>query len=229
MRPSRPRVIAQPAAGEFRNWAFPAVVADGVAPAAAEPPPRAEDLAALREEARRAGHAEGHAQGHSAGHAEGLRAGRADAAEQLGAERARLQALVAALAEPLRALDAAVEADIIALALAAGGALARRELQHDPSALAAIVHEAVALLPGAARAARVRVHPDDLELLAGDEALAAMLVADATVTPGGCHVDSDLASVDAGMTARRQALIDALAELPDDRATPTDVDPEPNP
>jgi flagellar assembly protein FliH len=64
---------------------------------------------------------------------------------------------------------------------------------------------------------RVRVHPDDFELVqegAGREleAREAQLIPDAEVARGGVKVDADIASVDATIATRWQQAVSAIGQ-----------------
>jgi flagellar assembly protein FliH len=71
----------------------------------------------------------------------------------------------------------------------------------------AVAQEAIDTLLLTARHVTVRVHPDDHPLVAqgaGEvlQARGARLIGDASVTRGGCLVDSDIASVDGSVVNR---------------------------
>ena len=80
----------------------------------------------------------------------------------------------------------------------------RRELKQQPQITAALVKEALELASGNADI-QVRMHPDDLTALGSHvEALTrevarqgtAKIVADATISPGGCRVETRFGAVD---------------------------------
>jgi flagellar biosynthesis/type III secretory pathway protein FliH len=92
-----------------------------------------------------------------------------------------------------------LEENLVALATAVARHLVQRELRADPQAYQALVHEAVTSFPPD-QAVRVRIHPEDLAMLAGlgdgkvpgDEAHGgreARWISDADVAPGGCIVE----------------------------------------
>ncbi|MCS6946771.1 MAG: FliH/SctL family protein [Steroidobacteraceae bacterium] len=133
---------------------------------------------------------------------------------QADALRAELRAKVDAVdrllqqaARPLRAMDHEVEAEMAALALAIGKQLARRELRIDPTQVAAIVRETVALLPIGARQVRVTLHPEDAAVLRAALAPAGSdraweLLEDPVMTRGGCRIDSEFSRIDARFESR---------------------------
>jgi flagellar assembly protein FliH len=130
----------------------------------------------------------------------------------------RLDSIVQQLAQPLKALDAEVEKQLLQLALAVGQQLARRELTADPAQVVAIVRECLEQLPIGARDVRVHLHPQDgacvrERLAAPGDARAWSLVDDPTLARGGCVVRSDVSQIDARFESRMNALVaSALGE-----------------
>jgi flagellar assembly protein FliH len=93
----------------------------------------------------------------------------------------------------------------------------RQELRTHPEHVAKVASEAVTSVMLSAREVCVRVHPDDMTLVAegAGEALkarGARLRADAAVQRGGCRVDSDLGSIDALIDSRWQRAVAALGQ-----------------
>jgi flagellar assembly protein FliH len=83
----------------------------------------------------------------------------------------------------------------------------RHELDTKPEIVARVAQEAVGAIVLSARHLRVRLHPADHQHVAdaAGEALKARdarLVADPSIEPGGCIVDSDLGQVDARIGTR---------------------------
>ncbi len=133
---------------------------------------------------------------------------------ELNARIANLDSILRQLAHPLRLLDAEVEEALLALAVAIGSQLARRELHADPAQVIAVVREGLQQLPLGARDVRVRLHPQDaavvrerLALPAGEGAW--QLVEDPTLTRGGCLIQSEHSRVDSRLESRIQALVAA--------------------
>lgn len=160
----------------------------------------------------------------------GYEAGMARARAQMQAQLLELEgrirqldAVLRHLAQPLRALDAQVEQELLALALAVGEQLARRELRADPAQLIAILRLCLEQLPSAAREIRVHLHPDDAAVVraqltapAGQHAWS--LIDDPTLGRGGCLVRSDSSQIDARFESRVNAII--ANALGDPRALP---------
>jgi flagellar assembly protein FliH len=239
-------VIGRDEAEGFERWRAPsmddpAALAEAeAAEAEAEPEvepeepagPTEEELAAIREEARREGYEQGHAEGREAGHetgleegrkqgheegyAAGLEEGRTEIAEQqeaLAAKSAELDTLLGALARPFEDLDDEVEEQLVELVLAVGRQLIRRELRTEPGQIIAVVREAIAALPANTREYELHLHPEDAELVretvAGDGEGEAdehdrpwRIVEDPALTRGGCQVISENSRVDATLEKR---------------------------
>jgi flagellar assembly protein FliH len=182
-------------------------------------PPKVEGapLAGRREEraATPAGRAPGVAQAEAAGYAAGLARAQAEQQPrltQLNAQVERFGVLLNELADPLRLLDAEMERALLALALAIGSQLARRSLRQDPAQIIALVRECLKQLPLASREVRVRLHPEDaavvraqLAPVAGEHAWT--LIDDATLTRGGCLIESEHSQLDARFESRLQGLV----------------------
>jgi flagellar assembly protein FliH len=166
-------------------------------------PPTAEELEAIRLDARQEGYAEGREEGFEAG----MREGRAQVEERIR----RLDGILARLDQPLRQLDAEVEEQLTRLALIIAGQLVRRELEQDSSRVLEVVREALSLLPANAREVRVRVHPDDASLLREhlDEP-AWRIEEDPSITPGGCVVHSAQSRIDATLERELAAVSERL-------------------
>lgn len=124
---------------------------------------------------------------------------------------ARVQSLVPALQQVVQQIEQSRqgwlkhwEKQAVHLAGAIAARIARREAQNDPQITVTLVREALELAAGSAQV-RVRLNPHDHQVL-GDhcQRLAGELgprdqmefVADATVTPGGCRVDTQFGMID---------------------------------
>lgn len=132
--------------------------------------------------------------------------------QELDTRLQRLDAVLQHLAQPLRALDAEVEKELLQLALAVGQQLARRELRADPGQVVAILRECLEQLPVTAREVRVHLHPEDAavvreRLAAPAEARAWSMVDDPTLSRGGCLVRSDTSQIDARFESRLNAIL----------------------
>lgn len=193
------RILSGNDAARAAAWAFapmdiPAGAEAGMAAAA----PGAPDPAVIEEIKRRA---------YDAAHAAGLAAGRAAGQHELALRAQQLDALLGALARPFAALDDSVEQELVTLVMTLVRQLLRRELRAEPGEVVAVVREALALLPVAARNVSVHLHPDDAalvrETLAGSgEERPWRVVEDPLAGRGGCRVTTEDSHIDAGIETR---------------------------
>lgn len=162
--------------------------------------PDGDQLERIREEARQAGF--------DAGRAEGLRQGEADAIALL--ETARQ--IVTDLHEPLAAVDAEVEHELVKLVVAVSRQLIRRELATDHGQIVAAVKEALSLLPENHRDVVLHLNPEDARLVAErlhmDECERTYrLLEDPLIARGGCRLTTSQSTVDATVESRINAAI----------------------
>ena len=188
-----PPVVEGPIAGE-----------DNIAYAAM---PTAKELEALHQQARDEGYQQGLSTGLAEGRAEGYRRGEQQVKTELGA----LQHLILQLAEPLEKVDEAVIEAVSDLAILIARHLVRRELKASPGEVIGVVRETMRHLPIAPRAARIRLHPEDVELVQtafaiGEDTRSWRLEADPLITRGGCVVETDTSRIDASVESRLAAI-----------------------
>jgi len=168
-------------------------------------PPAARPLTAIQiEELHQQAREEGFAQGRR----EGLEAGKKDVRARVH----ELETLMQTLARPLEQVDAQIEEQLVQLALAVAKQLIRRELKTDPGQVLAVVREAMAALPLAARGVRLHMHPEDAglvrEMLAlNDNERSWQIVEDPVLSRGGCKVSSDTSQIDASVERRLHTVI----------------------
>lgn len=160
-------------------------------------------------------HADGHAQGYAAGLAQGLADGRERAGEALAGDAARFAALLDSLAAPLATLEQELLDSTLQLACALARQVVRRELTAVPTRIGELVREGVAALPPAARQISVHLNPLDLDLVRGMSPRARTdarweLVADASLSRGGCRISTESSEVDLTLETR---LTEAFARL----------------
>ncbi len=180
-------------------------------------PLTAEQLAAIEEDARKEGYAKGLAKGEKAGLAAGKK--------QIDDAVRRLEKVIKALNSPLEQVNEAVEEELLALALAVARQVIRREIEQDPQHILAVIREAMAELPTAARQVRISLHPDDAELVRDtfvsdeDEERPWKILEDKGISRGGCRIESQTSRIDATVEKRLDTVIEALlGESPDEDA-----------
>jgi flagellar assembly protein FliH len=124
-------------------------------------------------------------------------------------------ALVAAIGEQLDGLQQDMAKCLAATATQLARRIVRSELSARPDCVALVAEQAIETLLQSARHIVVHLHPDDLSLVESGAAEAiqargARLLADATITRGGCRVESDIGGVDATIEERWRLAAAAL-------------------
>ncbi|WP_266159755.1 FliH/SctL family protein [Dyella silvatica] len=203
------KVLSREQLQGFTRWAPPQVgTALPPEPKVSDAPaqPTVRDLEALEQQAR------------DEGYAAGLAEGRTAADESLRAQMARFETLLDAAARPLQAFDDATEQELARLAMVTARRVIARELSLTPALIVQAVRQAALALPTATRALRVRLHPDDLNLLRELDASEAhwQLLADPELARGDCVLESERSRLDARVETRLSAIVDAVlgADLP---------------
>ena len=149
----------------------------------------------------------------AAGLADGRKAGEEEVNRRIG----RLDALLNAMAQPLEALDEEVLQQLVELAMSTVRQLFRREIRAEPTHVIGVVREAIQLLPMSSQNVRVRLHPDDAELVreslatTSEEEQAWSIVEDPLIDRGGCSVTTESSQIDAQTQTRLQAVIASIA------------------
>jgi len=172
--------------------------ASEAAPVEAQPP--------LQELLDRA-YAEGYAHGHDAGSQETRDALEAPIRQSIEETGGRMAQLLHDTRDHLVRSEDLISRQLLELACDLARQVVRQELRHSPLSLKPLVSEAVSQLVDDGLPATVRLHPHDLALLESslkDGATGPLpeLVADHTVSPGGCIVSSASTTVDASLEKR---------------------------
>ena len=215
------RFIPSEEVGDFTQWKFGAV--DGSDLIEPEPEPEVEVPVEVDEAAQQAliqqacddAYAEGFAQGQAQTALEWQQRMDAYIAQQ-GREMAqRLQGVVQTLDASLIDMQQDMAQQLLELACDIARQVVRQELSVNPSALQPVVREAVGMLVTEGRPALVRLHPDDMEAMAQTlreemDSPGVQWMADASVPPGGCLVESAGTVVDGSLDKRWQRAIAAL-------------------
>ncbi len=174
---------------------------------AAENEASAIDQAALQQATEQA-YAEGYARGREAGGQEVREALEATVRKTAEETAVRMAQLLHATRDHLRKSEDQISHHILELACDLARQVVRQELRGDPAHLRPVIGEALAQLVEDGLPATVRMHPSDLALMQG--ALAENIggksppefVADASISPGGCMIESPSTSVDATIEKR---------------------------
>lgn len=176
----------------------------------------------IRAQALEQGMAEGRAKGLAEGREEGLAAGREQAlAEHRSALTAAVQALTTAASEVESSrleLESAARTDVLNLAVAIAERVTRRVGLLDPQAALNSVEAALAIASHASDV-RIAIHPS--QKAAVDEVLPRLklqwptlrhveVVADESVTPGGCRLHTAAGEVDADLAGQVDRIVAEL-------------------
>lgn len=180
-----------------------------------EAEPRVDPETAARLEAERDA-AELAAKVRSEAHAQGYAAGLAAAR----GENERLASLLATLADHAARHEQQLADEVLDLALAFARQLAGEALAVRRERIVPVVIEALRQLPHATQRVELRLHPSDVALVrdrlpAEADGPRVSYVADASIAPGGCLVDSPQASLDATLPTRWRRLAAAVGRADD--------------
>lgn len=224
----RRAVPASPSSAAWRRWHMASFeeqdAAHLVQPELPEPGP---DPREIQEEARRAGHAQGLtegraegydlgvAEGRARGYEEGLEAGRqaghaeglAEGRKQGADEAARLRALADATAASLAALEEKTGQALLTLALDIARQVVRTTVAEQPETLLTAVREVLHMHPSAGAPLRLWLHPLDIEIVRlhlADELKSGpwRVLADESITRGGCRAETSFGEIDATLQTR---------------------------
>ncbi|MES3008559.1 MAG: flagellar assembly protein FliH [Pseudomonadota bacterium] len=163
---------------------------------------------------RQEGHAEGRKSGFEQGQKEGLVQGEQQglkrAQQQIDAKLAQLDELMLHIFHALNEQDYKLEQALLNLVTGVASAVIGRELEINSSHILQVVREALAALPPSRDNVRVFVNPADVALL--EEARARngdnwRALPDASVTAGGCRIETEQSLVDFTVESRFKAML----------------------
>ena len=171
-------------------------------------------------------HQQAYSEGIAAGHAEGYAAGEQRAVDESAQRVMVLDGILSDLSAPLAELDSELVASVADLAILIAKLLVRRELKTEPGEVVGVVRETLKYLPVASRGIRLRLNPDDSELVRdalslGHDVLDWQLEADPLIARGGCIVETESSRIDASVEARLAAIVAKMfgGERESDRET----------
>ena len=186
-----------------------------------------EEVQALLEQASQQAHEEGFQQGVQQGREQGLQDGKQQATlewqqklddyqAQQGQQVARqLQSVLDAAQRDVQGIQQRMAPDVLQLACDIARQVVRQELRSNPQALLPVVREALDMLSAESKPVCVRLNPADWERL--KDTLKTEFpqpkiewLADASVQPGDCKIESAGAQVDGSLERRWQRAVAAL-------------------
>lgn len=151
-----------------------------------------------------------HEAGFARGHAEGLASGQAEVRRMV----AQMEGILDGFTRPLARLDAEVADALAELAVRVAGALVGRAYVADPSLLADLVQQALDTIGGTTREVELRLHPDDLGVLA--PYLTALdgvrLLADTSLARGELRLHGESVRIDGTLDARLESVLQTILE-----------------
>lgn len=181
------------------------------AEAAAQAAQPAPDVEGMIEAARQSGYQDGYRNGLAA-----LESYKQAQAEQMAHYmNEQVGALLESMQQRLDALEQQLAGRVAGVSLELARQVVRSELMERPELVVDVAEQALSALLSSARQIVLRLHPEDHAVVQGrlDELLqsrGARLVADASITRGGCLVDSDIALVDATVESRWERAAGAM-------------------
>lgn len=168
---------------------------------------------------RQAGFSDGYAEGFAQGHAQATLEGQRQLTEYIATQGQELSRSFGRMFETAQAQLAEHEQDMAQGVLELACELARQVLRHElssnPNALQPVIREALGVLAIDSKAALVRMNPLDLDVL--EDALrqefphlSLTLLADTSITRGGCLVESAGTVVDGTVEKRWKRAVASL-------------------
>jgi flagellar assembly protein FliH len=157
------------------------------------------------QDAEQQAYCRGFGDGERKGHEMGEQAGRASAMQKLDSLLTGVQKLIGELGDLHSKTCREVESDLVQLALAVARKIVGRDVSMGPEAVTRIIRQALERVEHAGRIT-IKLNPADLELLTEikpqllsglPEAGRAAFEADASITRGGCLIETDGGEVDA--------------------------------
>lgn len=179
--------------------------------------PTAAELEAIHQEAWQAGFEAGQAAGLAEGQSAGFEAARAEAMQQFSTVWAPAETLARSFAEAVSQMEPLLAEDLLRVAVTLAEKLLMTQLQVDPQALLPVLRQALGELPGVLASARVRAHPDDVQLLRDFLQQEAPQTVwqwqeDPAISRGGCIIDAPFTHLDLTISSRLKALFEVLGQ-----------------
>jgi flagellar assembly protein FliH len=205
--------------GAVKDWDFGAVDLASVRFAAKLKAQAEREEKGQDDSARQAGFADGHAQGYTQGHATATLEGQrqiTDYIQNQGEQAAqRISQLFESAQSQVLESQQVMAKGVLELACELARQVLRHELSSNPNALLPVVREALGVLTSDSKVAAVRMNPLDIEVFAEIlrlefSNLSLTLLPDATVTRGGCLVESAGTVVDGTVEKRWQKAVASL-------------------
>lgn len=206
-RPATTPTVAAPVVQEVLDGADSSIVVNDVAL------PTAENIEQIHEQAR--------VEGYQAGYAEGQQAARDEAAAVITDTSTRMAEMIGHLQVALAHMDQNIADQVLDLALEISAQIVRGSISVKRDSLLPVIREALAALPLHHGHVALHLNPADAEAVREQmgEQLAqtgTQIIADATITAGGCTLRAGASEVDATLETRWKRVIEAIGIEPKD-------------
>jgi flagellar assembly protein FliH len=160
-------------------------------------------------------HQQAHQEGYETGYREGREAGYQEGRTQVEQDLQQLRAVLTALDQAVQQLGQATSEELLDLALEVARQMLRQALKVKPELLLALVRDAMDSLPQHAAHPHLHLHPDDAALVRAQIQTEIThggwrIIEDASISRGGCHIETAVAEIDATLASRWQRLAAAL-------------------
>lgn len=181
-----------------------------------------EDIAPLQtveeiEEIQKLAYQEGQKQGYDKGYEEGHAKGYAEMqvkAQEFKDKTHQLESIIRFLDQPLNEMSQDVEHQLAELSVMLAKLLLKKESRINAQHISKLVEESLEYLPVKSRNVIVHLNPEDIALLNQAELeienQSWSIVADKTVTMGGCTIESDASHIDASVETRIEQLVEQM-------------------
>ncbi|WP_199611217.1 flagellar assembly protein FliH [Flocculibacter collagenilyticus] len=165
-----------------------------------------------KQEGSQKGYEEGLTKGHEAGFEQGLEQGKtegfASGEEEVKQQVEHWSSLVEAIHKPLRDVDAAVEEQLVNLAVQLAKAVIDVEVQTNEQVILQALRDSISALPANQATIDIKLNPEDYETITShfdEEQIAERkwnLSKEPTIAKGGLLVESESSSIDRTLTTR---------------------------
>lgn len=174
-----------------------------------------EEIEAIQKQAYNEGFALGKQEGYQAGFVEGSKKGYDENVHLIEARTDQLIAVLESFATPFKHLDDSVEKALADLSVKIARQILHREIELDSGQIIAAVKAAINALPIASQNVRLYLNPEDADLVRfnlglGETQSAWEIIEDASITRGGCKVDTEISHVDATVENRLNAVLETM-------------------
>lgn len=174
-----------------------------------------EEIEAIQKQAYNEGFALGKQEGYQAGFVEGSKKGYDENVHLIEARTDQLIAVLESFATPFKHLDDSVEKALADLSVKIARQILHREIELDSGQIIAAVKAAINALPIASQNVKLYLNPEDADLVRfnlglGETQSAWEIIEDASITRGGCKVDTEISHVDATVENRLNAVLETM-------------------